>query len=253
MQFSRTLVVSTAMTLTVVVGLIGWDAATTTTATSATAGTSTAPGVANRTGSASSLPQTTAQGAPVTSDTAVVTIGDSIMAGHGLDDPSDAWPVLLGTETGQAVTNDSCSGAGFIAVGDCGTDYDGLLAAAVASAPGTVLVESSDNDLGQDPTALAAATTSTIAALHAALPHARIVGLSTLWDQPGTVPDEVAASSADLQHAVQAVGGTYIDVGQPIATGAGLLQADSEHPTDAGQQVLATAVLADLRAAGIEG
>ncbi|WP_139195036.1 SGNH/GDSL hydrolase family protein [Curtobacterium sp. MCBA15_001] len=256
MKLSRTVVLTSAMTLTVVVGLVGWDAATSTTSTSATSAGSTASGTSTATASGTAtptLPASTAQGAPVDDDAAMVTIGDSIMAGYGLDDASDAWPVLLGAQTGASVTNDSCSGAGFVAVGSCGSDYAGLLSAAVAAKPGIVLVESSDNDLGEDPTALASATTTTIAALHDALPDARIVGLSTLWDQPGTVPDEVADSSADLQQAVQAVGGTFVDVGQPIATGTGLLQADSEHPTVAGQQVLEGAVLDDLRAAGVEG
>lgn len=191
-------------------------------------------------------------GAPVTDDTAVVTIGDSIMAGYGLDDASTgAWPALLGAQTGLAVTNDSCSGAGFIAVGDCDTDFDGLVSTAVAAHPAVVVIQSSDNDFAADPTALAEATTDTVATIHALLPDAEIVGLSTLWDQPGTVPDEVAESSADLQRAVNAVGGSFVDIGQPIAGHADLLQDDSEHPTDAGQQALAVDILADLRAAGV--
>lgn len=193
-----------------------------------------------------------AVGGVISDDTTLVTIGDSIMAGHGLADAATgAWPVLLGTATGDHVVNDSCSGAGFIAVGSCGNDYQGLIAEAVAADPGIVIIESSDNDNGEDPTTLATATTETVAALHAAVPTARIVGLSTLWDQPGAVPAEVEQSSDDLRTAVTAVGGTYLDIGQPIAGKDGLLQADDEHPTDAGQQVLASAILADLRAAGI--
>src|SRR5689334_3150929 len=56
----------------------------------------------------------------------VVTIGDSIMAGYGLDD-GQAWPDLLAAQDGESIANVSCSGAGFIAVGGCGTTFDGLL------------------------------------------------------------------------------------------------------------------------------
>ncbi|MFZ7086554.1 SGNH/GDSL hydrolase family protein [Curtobacterium sp. RRHDQ10] len=193
-----------------------------------------------------------ADSAPIVDDDTMVTIGDSIMAGYGLDDATvGSWPALVGTATGAPVVNDSCSGAGFIAVGDCGTDFAGLLPTAVAAHPGVLVVQSSDNDLGQDPDELAAATAQTVQSLHAAMPDARIVGLSTLWDQPGTVPAEVAQSSADLQDAVTAVGGTYIDVGQPLVGQDTLLQSDSEHPTDSGQEVLAAAILADLRSAGV--
>lgn len=212
----------TAIVLTTICGLVSWNVAT------------VAPASAS---------------APA-DRSAIVTIGDSIMAGHGLSDPgSTAWPVLLGEETATTVTNDSCSGAGFIAVGSCGTDFAGLIDEAVAAHPHLVVIESSDNDLGEDPAALARATMTTVAAIHAALPDAQIVGLSTLWDQPGATPAEVSASSADLERAVDAVGGTYVDVGQPIAGRAGLLQSDSEHPTVAGQRVLASAIVQDLRAA----
>lgn len=194
---------------------------------------------------------TGASATPSVAQQHVVTIGDSIMAGYGLDDPDDAWPTLVARSKGFDVTNLACSGAGFIADGQCGTDFDGLVSKAVAAAPSLVVVQSSDNDLGQSTSDIRDATDATVEHLHRALPHAGIVGISTLWDQPGDVPDEVGASSAALQHAVQAVGGTFVDIGQPIAGRDGLLQSDDEHPTDAGQAALATAITADLEHAGI--
>lgn len=178
--------------------------------------------------------------------TRVTTIGDSIMAGKGLD-AAQAWPALIDDDPGVSVRNLGCSGAGFIAVGSCGTDFAGLVPQAVSSAPQLVLLESSDNDLGEPAAPLAAATTQTVAAIHKALPHAEIIGMNTLWDQPGAVPAEVGASSADLQRALAAVHGTYVDIGQPLAGQASLLQSDSEHPTVAGQVVLARTVRAALR------
>lgn len=190
--------------------------------------------------------------AAVTNDTTLVTIGDSIMAGHGLTDPAtSAWPIRLATQTGTPIINDSCSGAGFVAAGDCGTDYAGLLSTAVAAHPGLIIIESSDNDFAADPTQLASATNQVVRTLHAALPNTRIVGLSTLWDQPGSIPTGVTQSSADLQRAVAAVGGTFINIGQPIDSEPGLLQADNEHPTDSGQQALSSAIAADLRHVGL--
>jgi acyl-CoA thioesterase I len=226
----------------------------------------------------------------------VATIGDSIMSGNGLD-PSEAWPVLLSASTGAAVANLGCGGAGFVAVGECDTDYSGLVAEAAAGHPDVVIIQSSDNDFGEDDDDIAAATTATVASIRAALPDARIIGLSTLWDQPGELPDQVASTSDDLRTAVEAVGGTFIDLGQPLAdqaaengeydaaddSGSGdsgddgdsdgdeddaaptptptpapsptalpqLLQPDFEHPTAAGQQLLAEAIAAALDAAGI--
>jgi acyl-CoA thioesterase I len=220
----------------------------------------------------------------------VATIGDSIMSGHGLD-PAQAWPVLLGARESVAVSNLGCGGAGFIAVGECDTDYSGLVAEAAAEHPDVVIIQSSDNDFGEDDDDIASATTATVASLRTALPNARIIGFSTLWDQPGELPDQVASTSDDLRSAVEAVGGTFIDLGQPLADQAArddeyddasddpsdgdgdsddgdgptsaatpaaspspmprMLQDDFEHPTAAGQQLLAEAIEAALEAAGI--
>lgn len=246
--------------------------------------------------SAQRVPGTTSSSARSTpAPLTVATVGDSIMAGHGLD-PAQAWPMLLGAQTGVVVSNFGCSGAGFVAVGDCDTDYSGLVDQAAAVHPDVVIIQSSDNDFGQSDDAIAAATHATVASLRAALPTAEIVGLSTLWDQPGDIPDQVASTSDDLRDAVESVGGTFIDLGQPLAdqavrdgeygTGAAyggdggdtvgdgsvaptdtpsptdtpapvasaeppVLQGDFEHPTAAGQELLAEAIGAALDAMGI--
>lgn len=181
----------------------------------------------------------------------VVSIGDSIMAGYGLEQGQD-WPTLMGRHSGVGVTNLACSGAGFIAVGACGTDFAGLVDSATQVAPTIVIVEGSDNDADQTDTAIESATTATVTAIHDAIPNALIVGLSTLWDPSGDEPHEIAASSDAVRQAVTAVGGVYVDIGQPLQGGSGLLQADDEHPTAAGQKVLLQAVTAALARAGVD-
>ncbi|KAA9110776.1 SGNH/GDSL hydrolase family protein [Microbacterium rhizomatis] len=180
----------------------------------------------------------------------IVTIGDSIMAGYGLD-PGEDWPTLLADRTGVPVTNLACSGAGFIADGDCGSDFAGLIDAAIAAHPTMVILQSSDNDDGQSDADLDNAAMTTVVALRAALPDARIVGLSTLWNQPYDAPDEIVSSTIALQTAVDAVGGTFVDIGQPLQNGQDLMQFDDEHPTAAGQQVLLDAITSALAGAGI--
>jgi acyl-CoA thioesterase I len=180
----------------------------------------------------------------------VVTIGDSIMAGYGLD-PDAAWPMLLGASTGATVVNLACSGAGFVAVGDCDTDFAGLIDPAVEAHPDVVLVQSSDNDSDEDRATIDEATLSTITALRAALPTARIVGLSTLWDPSWEEPDAIDWASAALRHAVHAVGGEFVEIGQPLQGRVDLLQWDEEHPNDDGQIVLSDVVARALDDAGV--
>ncbi|MFJ6652195.1 SGNH/GDSL hydrolase family protein [Microbacterium sp. NPDC091313] len=180
----------------------------------------------------------------------VVTIGDSIMSGFGVD-ADEAWPELLERETGVPIVNLGCDGAGFVAEGDCGTDYSGMLADAIADEPVLVIVQSSDNDADEDPAAIRSATQEVVARLHAGLPHARIVGLSTLWNLPWEAPPTIEASSDALEAAVTSVGGVFVPLGQPFQDDPDLLQADSEHPTAEGQRVLASIVRVALDDHGV--
>lgn len=180
----------------------------------------------------------------------IVTIGDSIMSGYGLD-PDEAWPVLLATKEDVSVTNLACAGAGFVRIGDCGTDFSGLIEQAQDQQPEMIIIQSSDNDAYEDESSISTATTDTIRALHKAVPSAHIVGLSTIWNLPYEPPETIAAASASLQAAVEAVGGTFVDVGDPLRDQPTLLQDDEEHPTVAGQQALLAAITDALQSAGL--
>ncbi|KHK97579.1 hypothetical protein LK09_12165 [Microbacterium mangrovi] len=179
----------------------------------------------------------------------IAALGDSIMNGHGLQSGQD-WPTLLADDRDETVYNVSCDGGGFVAVGDCGTDFAGLIPAALHEHPDIVVVQGSDNDHAQSESALVAATTATVDELHHEFPHARILGINTLWNQPSAAPAEIAYSSAAVKQAVQGVGGTYIDIGQPLAGHSDLVQSDDEHPTATGQRVLLGDVEAACDAAG---
>ena len=186
----------------------------------------------------------------VASDAVIVTIGDSIMSGYGLD-PDEAWPVLLGEQTHLDIVNLSCGGAGFVVDGDCGTNFSALAKQAIDLDPATVILQSSDNDADEDADDIDAATRATVEELHEALPSTRIVGLSTLWNQPWEAPQSIAWSSDALRSAVEAADGTFVWLGQPLQENPELLQWDSEHPTAEGQQYLARHVRAVLAHAGI--
>lgn len=197
---------------------------------------------------AASGPATAA--APTGAAHTVVTIGDSIMAGYGLP-AGAAWPELLAQQSGLDVVNLACSGAGFTAVGACGTDFDGLVSEAVRAAPDVVIIQSSDNDEAATPEEIRSATASTVADLHRALPTARIIGLSTLWNDHAGAPASIGAATAALKDAVDAADGTFVDIGQPLAGNTGLLQGDDEHPTTAGQEALLHQINGALDASGV--
>ena len=187
---------------------------------------------------------------PASTGGLVVTIGDSIMAGLGLDS-DEAWPALLARGTGADIVNLSCSGAGFTIVGDCGDDYSGLVDRAISLRPDTVIVQSSDNDADGSEDEIAEATHAAIDQLRAALPDARLIGIGTLWHLDWDEPDAIGWSSDALQSAVDADGGVFVSIGQPLRGRPELLQWDGEHPNAQGQVVLCDAVEAAFDDDGI--
>jgi acyl-CoA thioesterase-1 len=191
--------------------------------------------------------------APSTSATPserVVTLGDSVMSGFGLS-ARDAWPRLLAERTHLSLVNLACPGMGFVVEGDCGTPYAGLVPAVAALRPDLVIVQSSSNDFWQDPDEIRFETTDTVERLHEAAPDALIVALSTIWNDDPDVPDDTAVTSDALRDAVEAVGGTYIDIGQPLVGHPEWLQSDDVHPTAGGQRAIEAAVSSALQGAAV--
>ena len=175
----------------------------------------------------------------------VAVIGDSIESGLGLE-PSEAWPALVGADRGWRLDNLSVAGAGFVAQGSDGHDFSAQVDTAIASKAQLVLIGASDNDLGEDLGEVTDAMEQAVTRLRAELPDSRIVGFNAL---SGAASDEeLAPLNGALQQAVEDVGGTWLDLGQPYRDQAGLVQDDGEHPTLPGQQAIAAVVARKLDA-----
>jgi acyl-CoA thioesterase-1 len=173
----------------------------------------------------------------------VLTIGDSVMKGYGLT-PGSAWPDLIPSTTGWNVTSKACDGAGFIAPGspeECGDTFGAVIRSASALTPDVVIIQGSSNDFGQSNAELLTATYNAVNAARSAFPKADIIGLSTLWSE-SQPPSQLADTNSQVRQAVTAVGGHYLDIGQPLGGHPELMQDDDVHPTAAGQRVLATAI-----------
>jgi acyl-CoA thioesterase-1 len=182
----------------------------------------------------------------------VAMVGDSIMAGSGLT-PEQAWPALLGHDDHLDVINLACGGAGFRAVGggqQCSSSFKGLVAYAAATHPGTIVVQGSSNDLGQHDSALSATTTATVRDLHEAAPRAQIVGLSAVWNEHRP-PAQLARIDDQVRSAVRGVGGSYVDIGNPLEGHADWMQSDDVHPNAAGQRALEHAIRSALHTAHV--
>ena len=165
------------------------------------------------------------------------------MKGYGLT-PTDAWPELISVANGWELTSLACDGAGFLAPGspdECGNTLVDVSRSAATLHPDLIIIEGSSNDFGQSNSQLLSATVTALTMLRSEFPNAEIIGLSTVWSETEP-PAQLAEINSQVQQAVTAVGGRYLDIGQPFAAHPELLQGDDVHPTVAGQVVLAAAI-----------
>jgi acyl-CoA thioesterase-1 len=163
------------------------------------------------------------------------------MRGFGLP-TGQAWPYLVASSDQMVLTTVACDGAGVLQVGssnECDSDYAGIISALPASLnPDIVIIQGSSNDLGISNRDLASATISEVQTIHSMYPLAQIVGLSSLWGYT-SVPSQLAAIDSQVQTAVQSVGGTFYNIGQPWSGHPELMQPSDVHPTTAGQVLVA--------------
>ena len=171
------------------------------------------------------------------------------MRGFGLD-RSDAWPELISDSTGWQLTNLACDGAGFLTVGsaaECASTFADVSRDAADLHPDLIIIEGSSNDFGQPDPELLQTTVTSLQILRSEFPNAQIIGLSTVWSET-TPPNQLATINTQVQQAVTAVGGYYLDIGQPMSGHPELMQGDDVHPTAAGQKVLATTIQSAISA-----
>jgi acyl-CoA thioesterase-1 len=149
----------------------------------------------------------------------------------------------------MTLTTVACDGAGVLAIGspeECGSNYAGIISSLPASLdPDIIIFEGSSNDLDNPNSELLSDTISDVQAVHALYPTAQIVGLSSLWGYT-PAPSQMADIDSQVQTAVQSVGGTFYDIGQPWYNHPELMQPSDVHPTAAGQVLVAGIIQAAI-------
>jgi lysophospholipase L1-like esterase len=178
----------------------------------------------------------------------VAILGDSYESGLGTTRESARWSSLVATRNGWLEANLGRGGTGFVTTagsGGCGLPVcptiTDMASAAVAAKPDIVLVSGGRNDGAATP-AVQAAIETTIAALRAGLPNARIVVISPMWDSstpgPALASMEAWEAASAGAHAAQLVPGAA-----SWLTGHPEWIADGVHPNDQGYAQIATRVL----------
>lgn len=210
---------------------------TSTAPSSVPAGSSAAPSSASAAASSTSsaaqssrspaAPSTNATGGPT-----VVILGDANSIGDA------TWVSAAAQELGWGnVVNLSSAGRGYLAVpGQCDfapcTRFIGTIPVVVKSQPDVVVTFGGVADGDFSITAPAA---NYYRALRTALPNAKIVAISPVTTE-STAPFWLTLHSRSIRDGVEAVGGTFVDVGQP-ALGSGKTLSEQAHSAIAAQVI----------------
>jgi len=190
----------------------------------------------------------------------VAVIGDSYSAGTGAGDPTQGWVAKLAFSQAWHLTNVARGGTGYSksvttdAMKACGLNYcpsySEMIKDAAAANPSIVLVTGGRNDSKVAADEEAAEIQSFYQQLRTALPSAKIVAFNAWWDSTAA-PASIGTISANVKAAVEGIGGTYIDAGQPLAGHPELVATDNVHPNLSGHNTLFTTALTKLQDAGI--
>ncbi|QOD43399.1 SGNH/GDSL hydrolase family protein [Clavibacter zhangzhiyongii] len=195
-----------------------------------------------------------ASAAPTTERLTAVYLGDSYTAGAGSTKPSEMFATVVSAREQWTTVNLGRGGTGYGATAGkeaCGLDYcptyREMIPEAVAADPDVVIVSGGRNDRDVD-AALLEQVEATYADLRSALPDARIVATSPLWDDDPTVPADFDRLGDTIRAAAERAGGVYLDIGQPLLGHPELLSPDGVHPNDAGHRAIGESIDAALPA-----
>lgn len=177
------------------------------------------------------------------STVSVAFLGDSYTEGAGASTASKRWTSLVCVHFGWTELNFGVGGTGYLNPLAPHVAYPYRVPAIAADHPAIVVVSGGYNDRGlalRSPAEELAAIRSTFAALHQALPKARLYAVRP-FAPAGPEPPVLGAIGSAVQQAVQRVGGTYLDIGDPLRNLPQDMYTDAIHPNDAGHRALAQA------------
>lgn len=196
-------------------------------------------------------PTTPAAAGPVT----VAFIGDSYTAGAGSTE--GGWADRLASKMAWKATNLGLGGTGYVNTSGqsgCARDscpnYPGVVPDVVKAGPQNVIVSGGRNDYLQSIGDVSQNATDLFQQLHAQLPNAKLIAFSPVWDATRP-PAALAKIAAAVNGAVTAVGGSYVDMGEPLVGHQDLLAPDKVHPNNQGHEALAVAAVTALRTNGL--
>lgn len=172
--------------------------------------------------------------------TVVAFLGDDWTTGAGASSDADRFTTLLAAQLHVVERNFGADGTGYAKSSASGGPYASRIAAIVAADPQVVVVSGGRNDSTDDAATAADHAQALFARLHAKLPDAVLIAIAPFWGDSDLPPEMTALGNA-VKQGVTAVGGTYLDIPDPIHGHPGFM-ADAADPNDRGYAAIAAAL-----------
>ncbi len=181
----------------------------------------------------------------------VAFLGDGPTAGAGATGPAARWTSLVSSQQGWVEVNHGVAGTGYAAEGAFPDQrpYTARVAEVVAGGPDVVVVSGGRND-DTSSNDYADSVGQVFSELRQGLPRAHLIAVSPLWDDDEP-PEGLDELGRVVRSQVENVGGTYLEVGQPLQSSPQLVGADGVQPDDAGHAAVAAAVQEAMAEAGL--
>jgi lysophospholipase L1-like esterase len=175
----------------------------------------------------------------------VAFLGDDWTSGVGASRKSVRFTTVLSKALDLRERNFGADRTGYAASSSTDGAYATRVSDVVAARPDVVVVSGGRNDVVDDETDAGDKARQLFDILHAELPDAELVAVAPWWGD-SRPPAELAALAVAVESAVTVVGGTYLDVADPIRGHPGYM-ADAGDPNDQGYAALAAALEPRLR------
>ncbi|AZF93607.1 hypothetical protein SEA_EYES_30 [Gordonia phage Eyes] len=186
------------------------------------------------------IPETTyslAPPSPLPAPVRMAVIGDSMS--KGTPQNKMVWPEIVAEARGWKLTNAAGGGGGYVNGVARNRAFRNQINAALERLPKVIVVAGSRNDRNADPAEVQRQATELLTTIRTRAPQAKVVVVGPIWDYNTPTPQVRAVNDAVRAAAVGANAQFLDALGENWLPTRDLVQADSTHPTDAGQQAIA--------------
>jgi lysophospholipase L1-like esterase len=179
----------------------------------------------------------------------VAYLGDDWTVGTGASQKSKRFTTLVSKQLGVTPRNFGVDGTGYAKSTDstAPNNYDARVDEVAAAHPDTVVVSGGRNDVSDGQSTVESDIKTLFTQLHKKLPDATLIAIEPMWGDSAK-PTELAPIAAAVHKDVEAVGGHYIAMPDPIHGHSSWMSDNQADPNDAGYAAIAKALAPKLQA-----